>query len=188
MPDSPALLHAYYNVVIKTTIGDRGVPLLSAGANLCSWPEGVACQHGKSLPNGGEIAAYWGENLDYPSRETPVRCLSCNSDVHLNQKTQILVRVFQYIPYIPAMIGTDTLYVGCYSLFNADYLPPLPPQFFATFHAVSRHTASFPIYHYIGMTKYDGLLEPAFQAVSKLFAPCFLPPLMVYAPLESGHE
>jgi hypothetical protein len=142
-------LDAHYELVVRSFIDGRVIPLLGAGANRCGRPPDAAWGRGRYVPDGGELAAYLARWGAYPGND--------RSD---------LVRVSQYVS---VMLGAGPLYDELRELFDADYPPTPLHRFLATLPQQLQHNGSGRQHLLIVTTNYDDALERAFREAGEPF-------------------
>lgn len=62
----PDDLSAHYGAVVRDLVGNRVVPLLGAGVNLCERPPGAGWTKGANLPSRGELADHLATQFFFP--------------------------------------------------------------------------------------------------------------------------
>jgi hypothetical protein len=149
----PEDLSAHYGAVVRDLIGNRVVPLLGAGVNLCERPPGAGWTQGADLPSGVELADHLAAQFFFPG----------------GAGTAELVRVSQFVAIND---GTGLLYDELRKLFHKDYEPTRVHEFFASLPRLLPRLRSDDApseQQLIVTTNYDDLLERAFARASVPF-------------------
>jgi hypothetical protein len=145
----PLQLDAHYQMVLRTVVEGRVVPLLGAGVNRCGRPDGVPWEEGRFLPDGKELAGYLATYAAYPDPDP--------AD---------LVRVSQYFA---VMLGAGPLYDELHQVFDADYPSTPVHDFLARLPGDLRRRGFNTPPPLIITTNYDDALERAFTLAGEEF-------------------
>ena len=145
----PPQLDAHYQMVMRTLIEGRVVPLLGAGVNRCGRPDGASWDRGRYLPDGAELAGYLATYAAYP-----------------DPNPADLVRVSQYFA---VMLGAGPLYDELHEVFDADYPPTPIHRLLAELPSELRARGFATPPPLIITTNYDDALERAFRDSAEPF-------------------
>ena len=144
-------LDGHYDDVLDSLRYDSVVPLLGAGANLCSRGEHERWEPGNGLlPSGAELARHLAEAFRYPEGE--------NADD--------LLRVAQFVQ---ARRGDGPLYNHLHRIFAAAYRPTLLHRFLASLPRRLEDAGHGRRHQLIMTTNYDDALEQAFDDAGETY-------------------